>query len=304
MGKRTNRPSRLSDPRLYPSWLGAGVFWLIGQLPWNLLLAAGRGLGHLAWHLAKKRRHVVQTNIRLCFPEFLPQEQEALARRCMISTGEAILEMAGSFSNHRIKLGERLTITGIEHIRSAQAAGQGVLLLGMHFNSVDVGSRLLSYALDINAVYRPNDNPVIDRLINKGRQKYVEGIVDRMDIRQIVRLLRNGRVVWYAPDQDYGTAHAVYVPFFGVPAATITATSRIARMGKAAVIPCAHYRLPGGRYEIEFGPALENFPCGDDEQDTARINSTIEGYVRKCPEQYLWVHKRFKHQPAGQPKRY
>ena len=134
MGKRTNRPSRLSDPRLYPSWLGAGVFWLIGQLPWNLLLAAGRGLGHLAWHLAKKRRHVVQTNIRLCFPELPPQEQEALARRCMISTGEAILEMAGSFSNHRIKLGERLTITGIEHIRSAQAAGQGVLLLGMHFN--------------------------------------------------------------------------------------------------------------------------------------------------------------------------
>ena len=90
------------------------------------------------------------------------------------------------------------------------------------------------------------------------------------------------------------------MPFFGVPAATITATSRIAKMGKAAVIPCAHYRLPGGRYEIEFGPALENFPCGDDEQDTTQINSTIEGYVRKCPEQYLWVHKRFKHQQNGQ----
>nr|MCH9784560.1 lysophospholipid acyltransferase family protein [Gammaproteobacteria bacterium] len=128
--------------------------------------------------------------------------------------------------------------------------------------------------------------------------------VDRNDIRQTVRLLRRGEVVWYAPDQDYGTAHAVFVPFFGVPAATITATSRIARMGKAKVIPCAHYRLPGGRYEIEFGAPLEDFPCGDDEADTTRINRTIEHYVRKHPEQYLWVHKRFKHQPPGQDHPY
>ncbi|WP_417214276.1 LpxL/LpxP family Kdo(2)-lipid IV(A) lauroyl/palmitoleoyl acyltransferase [Alcanivorax sp.] len=300
MGKRTNRPSRLADPRLYPSWLGAGLFWLIGQLPWNFLLAAGRGLGRLAWHLAKSRRHVVQTNIRLCFPELTPQEQEILARRCMISTGEAILEMAGSFSNHRIDLDKRLVIKGMEHIERAQAAGQGVLLLGMHFNSIDVGSRLLGYVLDFHAVYRPNDNLVIDRLINQGRGNYLKGNVPRSDIRQMIRLLRQGDILWYAPDQDYGTAHAVFVPFFGIPAATITATSRIAKMGKAAVIPTAHYRLPGGRYEIEFGPALENFPCGDDEQDTARINSTIEGYVRKYPEQYLWVHKRFKHQQSGQ----
>ena len=124
------------------------------------------------------------------------------------------------------------------------------------------------------------------------------------DIRQTVRLLRQGEVVWYAPDQDYGTAHAVFVPFFGIPAATITATSRIAKMGKAAVIPCAHYRLPGGRYEIEFGAPLDGFPSGDEEADTARINQTIEHYVRKHPEQYLWVHKRFKHQPPGQAKLY
>lgn len=304
MGKRTNRPSRLSDPRLYPSWVGAGLFWLLGQLPWNALLAAGRGLGRLAWYLAKSRRHVVQTNIRLCFPDLSPEEQETLARRCVISTGEAILEMAGSFSNHRINLNDRLTMKGMEHIRKAQAAGQGVLLLGMHFNSVEVGSRLLSCGLDVHAVYRPNDNPVIDRLINRGRQNYVKSAVDRIDVRQIVRLLRKGDVVWYAPDQDYGTAHAVYVPFFGVPAATITATSRIARMGKAAVIPCAHYRLPGGRYEIEFGPPLEGFPSGDEEADTARINRTIEHYVRKHPEQYLWVHKRFKHQPANKSSPY
>ncbi len=299
MGKRTNRPTRLSDPRLYPSWIGVGLFWLVGQLPWNFLLATGRGLGHLAWRLAKRRSHIARTNIRLCFPELTPEEQENLARRSVISTGEAILEMAGSFSNHRIDLDKRLVIKGMDHIEQARAEGKGVLLLGMHFNSIDVGSRLLGYLMDFYAVYRPNDNRVIDRLINQGRGNYLKGNVPRNDIRQMIRLLRNGEVLWYAPDQDYGIAHAVFVPFFGIPAATITATSRIARMGKARVIPTAHYRLPGGRYQIEFGPPLENFPSGDDEADTARINQTIEHYVRKHPEQYLWVHKRFKHQPDG-----
>lgn len=299
MGKRTNRPTRLSDPRLYPSWIGVGLFWLVGQLPWNFLLATGRGLGHLAWRLAKRRSHIARTNIRLCFPELTPEEQENLARRSVISTGEAILEMAGSFSNHRIDLDKRLVIKGMDHIEQARADGKGVLLLGMHFNSIDVGSRLLGYLMDFYAVYRPNDNRVIDRLINQGRGNYLKGNVPRSDIRQMIRLLRNGEVLWYAPDQDYGIAHAVFVPFFGIPAATITATSRIARMGKARVIPTAHYRLPGGRYQIEFGPPLENFPSGDDEADTARINQTIEHYVRKHPEQYLWVHKRFKHQPDG-----
>ena len=304
MGKRKQRPTRLSDPRLIPSWIGIVLFWLVGQLPWNMLLAIGRGVGHLGWHLVKKRRHIALTNIRLCFPELSREEQEALAKRSVISTGEAILEMAGSFSNHRINLDKRLTITGMEHIEKAQAEGRGVLLLGMHFNSLDVGTRLLGYGVDFHGVYRPNDNPVIDRLINKGRGNYMASSVKRSDIRQMVRLLKNGQILWYAPDQDYGIAHAVFVPFFGIPAATITATSRIARMGNAAVVPCTHYRLPGGQYEIEFGPALEGFPCGDDEQDTARLHRTIEHYVRKHPEQYLWVHKRFKHQPAGQPKRY
>jgi len=300
MGKRNNRPTRLSDPRLYPSWIGVGLFWLIGQLPWSVLQAIGRGVGRLAWRLAKKRRHIAETNIRLCFPELSSQEQEDLAHRCVISTGEAILEMAGSYNNHRIDLNKNLTVTGMEHIHGCQAKGQGVLLLGMHFNTLDTCSRMLGSLLDMHAVYRPNDNPVIDRLIDKGRRNYIRSTVDRADLRQMLRLLRNGEVLWYAPDQDYGIAHAVFVPFFGIPAATITATSRIAKMGKAAVIPCAHYRLPGGRYQIEFGPPLENFPSGNEEADTARINQTIEHYVRKHPEQYLWVHKRFKHQPDNQ----
>ncbi|MZR62626.1 LpxL/LpxP family Kdo(2)-lipid IV(A) lauroyl/palmitoleoyl acyltransferase [Alcanivorax sp. DP30] len=304
MGKRRSRPTRLYDPRLIPSWIAVSLFWLVGQLPWETLQALGRGFGKLAWRFAKSRRHIAETNIRLCFPELSAEQQQDLARKAVISTGEAILEMAGSYNNHRIDLNKRSIFKGVEYISQAQREGKGVLLLGMHFNSIDSCARMLAAKLDLYAVYRPNDNPVIDRLINQGRQRYVKGIIDRADIRQMIRRLRKGEVIWYAPDQDYGTAHAVFAPFFGVPAATITATSRLARMGKAAVIPCAHYRLPHGQFVIEFGPALENFPGDDDMQDTARINQTIEHYVRKQPEQYLWVHKRFKHQPPGQAKPY
>lgn len=304
MGRRRNRPTHPYDPRLWPTRLGLALFWLIGQLPWDLLLASGRVVGRIAWCLGGSRRRTTLTNLRLCFPELSEEEREALAKQVFLSTGEALLEMAGSFHNRRVDLGERLVVRGMEHIEAARARGQSVLLLGMHFNSIDVGSRLLGKILEFSVVYRPNDNPLLDRLITDGRGAWVKHSVDRNDLRQTVRLLRQGEVVWYAPDQDYGTDHAVFVPFFGVPAATITSTSRIARMGKAAVIPCAHYRFPGGRYEIEFGPALDDFPCGDDEQDTARINRTIEEFVRKHPEQYLWVHRRFKHQPEGRPSPY
>lgn len=304
MGKRHDRPTDPSDPRLWPTRLGLALFWLIGQLPWNLLLALGRGVGRASWWLAANRRHVALINLKLCFPELSEQQRRQLARQVLISTGEAVLEMAGSFHNRRIDLGERLTVTGMEHIEQARAAGQGVLLLGMHFNSIDVGSRLLGKILDFSVIYRPNDNPLIDRLITEGRGAWVKHSVDRNDLRQTIRLLRAGEIVWYAPDQDYGTDHAVFVPFFGVPAATITATSRIAKMGRCQVIPCAHYRLPGGRYEIEFGAPLSHFPSGDDEADTAHINQVIEHYVRKHPEQYLWVHKRFKHQPVKGQKFY
>jgi KDO2-lipid IV(A) lauroyltransferase len=288
----------LYAPSLWPSWVAVGVFWLIGQLPWNWLLTLGRGLGHLSWHLARRRRHIAETNIRLCFPELSADKQQALAKASIISTGESLLEMAGLYFNQRIDLGKRLDIVGREYLDAALARGQGVILLGMHFNDINAGIRLLGQVMYFNGVYRPNDNPVMDWVICHGRGKYMHNI-PREDIRQTVRCLKKGEVVWYAPDQDYGRAHAVYVPFFGQTAATITTTSRLAKMGNAVVIPCANYRLKGGRYQIVLGEPLADFPSGDDVADTTLINKTIEAAVREHPEQYLWVHRRFKHQPDG-----
>lgn len=292
----------LASPALWPSWFAVALLWLIGQLPWNMLLATGRFFGHIAWYLAAARRHVAMVNIRLCFPELSEKEQKALAKASVVSAIEALFETTGTYFNQRIDLNERLTVLGREHLDNALQQG-GVILLGMHFNSIDVNSRLIGRILDFNVVYRPNDNPVFDWLIVRGRGRNVHNI-DRQDMRQMVRCLKKGEVVWYAPDQDYGRDLAVYVPFMGQTAATITTTSRIARMGRAMVVPLAHYRLPNGQYCVEFGPALENFPTKDDVADATLINQTIEHYVRKHPEQYLWVHKRFKHQEDRNIKLY
>lgn len=301
MTQPNTRPTSLAHPRYWGTWCVVALIWLIGQLPWNALLAVGRGAGHLVWWLGGSRRHIARTNIDLCFPELPEAERRELARRAVVSTGEAMLEIAGTYANRRVDLDARLEIEGLDHLKAAEARGRGVLLVGMHMNTIDVSSRLIPRYAQLCFVYRPNNNPVLERLISRGRGagSTAKAYIDRKDIRGMVRALRAGDILWYAPDQDYGIKHAVFAPFFGVPAATITATSRLARMSGAEVITVSHFRLPGGRYRICFSAPLQDFPSGDDTADAARINALIEAEVRKAPEQYLWVHRRFKHQPDG-----
>ena len=288
-------------PRNWLIWPAIPLVWMLAQLPWRVVLLLGRGFGHLSWYLSPGRRHIAITNIRLCFPELDGAQQNALARRTLVSTGEATLEIAATYFNRYVRLEKRLEVTGLGHLHRARQEGKGVLLLGMHLNSIDVGARLLGEVLgeEFSAVYRPNDIPVLDWLIRKGRQRYVKDYIDRKDLRGLVRELRRGGVCWYAPDQAYRSPQAVFAPFFGMPAHTITATSKIARLSNARVIPIAHYRLPGARYRLELGAPLENFPSGSETSDAECINRTIEHFVRKAPEQYLWVHRRFKRQPDG-----
>lgn len=306
MGRRRRYPHNRAHPRYWSTWLGIGVAWLLAQLPWPLLMLIGRGMGRLAWRIAKRRRHIAETNARLCFPECSDAEREAIARQSVEGAGQAIAEAMGSYFSIGLDLGNRLEVVGREHFDAARASGRGVLLLGMHFDTIDISAHLLSCAIGprFNVVYRPHDNPLLDRVIRRGRGRHLDKSLDRRDVRGMVRALRAGEVVWYAPDQDFGVRHSVFVPFFGVPAATITATARVARMGEALVVPLAQSRQPGGRYRLEFGPALEGFPSGDDIADARRINEVIEHYVRKEPGQYLWVHRRFKHRPPGEPKIY
>ena len=297
MARKRARNRHPAHPANLPVWLGLALLVPLAQLPWHWLLGLGRGLGRMSWHLARQRRHIAETNIRLCFPELEADEQQRLARESVISAGVATMEIVGVYFRGRLRLASRMEVEGLEHLQQARRQGRGVLLLGMHFTSLEVAGYLLSTIAPYGAVYRPNDNPLLDRIIRRGRARHVSYYIDRSDLRGLVRHLRQGDIVWYAPDQDYGRKHSVYAPFFGVPAATITATARIARLSASPVVPMAYYRLPKGRYRLAFQPALGNFPSGNDQDDAARINHIIEQAVRQAPEQYLWVHRRFKHQP-------
>lgn len=278
----------------------------LAKLPWPVLMFTGDLVGRLAWRLARRRRHIAEVNVALCFPELSAREQRRLARQSVHGAGMALVEALASYFKAGLDLSDRLEVLGMEHVEKARQTGRGVLLLGMHFDTVDISAHLMGLALDrdVNVVYRPHDNPALDEVIRKGRGRHLDKSFDRADIRGIVRALRNGEMVWYAPDQDYGWKHSVFAPFFGIPAATITATTRIVNMGNAVVVPVAQSRQPGGRYRLEFGPPLDDFPCGDEVADATRINRVIEEYVRKEPGQYLWVHRRFKHRPPGEPKIY
>jgi len=198
-----------------------------------------------------------------------------------------------------------IVIEGLEHLEQARARGQGVLLVGGHFSHLELCARLVSQRIRISGMYRKMDSTVFEWAVLRARLDYATTMFDKDDLRGTVKYLRSGGTLWYAPDQDMRSKDSVFVPFFGVPAATITATHHLARLSGAAVIPFFHRRLPDGAgYALRLGAPLENVPSADALADTAQVNSCIEQMVRESPEQYLWVHKRFKSRPEGQPTLY
>jgi Kdo2-lipid IVA lauroyltransferase/acyltransferase len=291
-------------PRYWLTWLGLGFFHLLAILPLALSLGFGRLIGNLFFYLARSRRHITEVNIALCFPELSAVEQRQLVRRIMQSTGKAVIETAVALWGPADKLRKRYTITGLENIAAAQASGQGVLLVGCHFTTLDAAARILAFHVKYDMLYRKDPNPLLAYKLISARDSFAGNAIVRSDTRQLIKNLRQGNVVWYAPDQDFGVKHSVFAPFFGVQAATVVGTARIAQLGKAVVLPFAHYRDEQNHYRIEIKPALENYPTGDDLVDATRINHEIETAIAKQPDQYLWVHRRFKTRPAGEPNLY
>lgn len=298
----------LLHPRYWLTWVGFGLWWLLAQLPYRWQMALGRALGRLVWRLAKSRRRTALRNLALCFPEKPVEEQRAMARATVTSTAQALFETGISWFWPDSRLRRLFTIEGLEHLKAAQSEGQGVVLLAMHVTHLDLGGNLLCMSHSIDALYRPHDNPVYDFIQARGRSRRSDDtvIIDREDMRLMIKRLRRGRVVWYAPDQDYGPRRPhVFAPFFGVPAATITATSKLVQMGRARIIPFTHFRRDDGSgYDVKIYPPLENFPEGDELRDAERINRVLERLIRKHPEQYMWVHRRFKTRPEGEESLY
>jgi len=265
----------------------------------------GRGLGRLAYRIGGSRRAIVRRNIDLCFPELTDQERADLTAKHFDGLGIMIIEMGlGRWASDK-HLASITTINGLEHAQAALDKGQGIILLGAHFTTLEVSGRVLALNFPpYDTVYRKNRSEFITELQRTGRERSAANTLEKRDIKKMVRSLRAGRPVWYAPDQSYSRKGAEVIEFFGVPSMHTTATSTLARLGNAVVIPFFPRRLEDGRYEISLLPVFENFPSEDPVADTRRYVAVLEEHIRTCPEQYFWIHRKFKDLPDEYPDFY
>ncbi|HEY2395897.1 MAG TPA: LpxL/LpxP family Kdo(2)-lipid IV(A) lauroyl/palmitoleoyl acyltransferase [Rudaea sp.] len=302
---QTQLRSGLLGPRHWPSWLGLGIVWLVGQLPYRALLRLGRALGTLTVRLPGERRRVAERNLELCLPQFSAAERSDLLRAALGDLGLMFVEFALAWFGSEHALAKiPCEVEGLEHLEACRRNGRGALLVGGHFSHLELCARLVSQRIRIAGMYRVMDDAVFERAVLRARLRYADTMFVKEDLRRTVKYLRAGGTVWYAPDQDMRGKDSVFVPFFGVPAATITATHHLARLSGAAVIPFFHKRKPDGGYVLRLEAPLAGFPSVDVTADTARVNSCIECMVREAPAQYLWIHKRFKTRPDGAPNVY
>jgi KDO2-lipid IV(A) lauroyltransferase len=294
-------------PRFWPLWLGLGLLWLIVQLPFRVLLVIGRALGAIMYRVATDRKKIASRNLELCFPHLSAAERKRLLKENFASTGIAFFEMAMSWWWSKKRLARLAHVEGLEHLQNAQEKGEGVILMALHFTTLEIGAALLGQQHTIDGMYREHKSPLFDFVQRRGRERHnLDSLaVERDDVRGMLKLLRAGRAIWYAPDQDYGAKQSIFVPLFGIQAATVTATSKFARLGRAQVVPFTQRRLADGSgYRLVIHPPLDNFPGESDEADCLRINQWVERAVTECSEQYLWAHRRFKSRPAGEQKLY
>ncbi|HET8942976.1 MAG TPA: LpxL/LpxP family Kdo(2)-lipid IV(A) lauroyl/palmitoleoyl acyltransferase [Rudaea sp.] len=295
----SSMPAALLAPRYWFSWLGVGILRLVACLPFGALRGLGHALGMLTAHLPGSRRRVAQRNLQLCFPELSVAQRAQLLQACLADLGMMLVEFALAWmGSNRAIARVPCVIEGLEHLQACRDRGQGVLLVGAHFSHLELCARLVSQRIRIAGMYRIMDNAVFERVVLRARLGYADAMFTKQQLRASVKYLKNGGTLWYAPDQDMRGKESVFVPFFGVPASTITATHHLTRLSGAVVIPFFHARnASGDGYEIRLQPPLENFPTHDVNVDTSRVNAAIEAMVRAAPTQYLWVHKRFKTRP-------
>ena len=294
---QATRPS-LRQPKHWPMFALLSLAFLIARLPWTLQRALGRGVGWLAFHLAGTRRKAAEVNLALCFPDESPQWRQRLLRDSFDALGVGVFEFARAWWGSIEAITPQVEIEGLEHLKQLQAEGRGVLLVSGHFMTLEMCGRLLCQHVPLAGMYRRHRNPVMEWAVKKGRLGYATAMFANEDIRATVRHLKKGGFLWYAPDQDMRGKESVFVPFFGQPASTITATHQFARLTGCAVVPYFHRRV-GGRYLLKIAPPLPDFPSEDVVADTAAVNRAIEDMVREAPAQYLWIHRRFKRQPGG-----
>ena len=284
-------------PRHWPAWVGIGIAALLARLPWSLQRVLGRGIGRLLMVLFGSRRRVAARNLALCFPELDADAQAALLRRSSEELGIGLFEFARAWWGSVEPMRGKVTVEGLEHLQAARAGGRGVIIISGHFVTLELAARLMCDHAPLAGMYRPHDGAVMEWAVLRGRLRYATAMFTREELRPALRHLKQGGLLWFAPDQDTRRGDSVFVPFFGRPAYSLTSTHQLARLSGAAVLGFAHVRHDDGSYTLRLTPAFEDFPSADATADTARVMAAIETMIRAAPTQYLWIHRRFKRQP-------
>jgi len=299
----------LLAPRYWPTWAGVGLYGMLTLLPWRVRAGLGRWLGDLVWRVNARRRHIVSVNLEFCFPELDVARRERMARDYFRRLAQSSMDYGILWWGSGARLERMVSIAGEAHLHRCRAEGRPVILLTGHTVGLDFGATAITRHFATVGLIKPLRNPVIEWLMSRGRTRYQGRLYLRRDgLRPVLRALRRGQAFYYLPDEDLSHVKGgdwIFAPFFGVPAATITALGKLARLSGAAVVPCITRYLPEeGRYVVSLFPPLEDFPSGDAEADTVRMNAELEQMIRLQPEQYMWSLRLFKTRPGGAPSPY
>ena len=289
--------------KLFFTYVLLGLLWVLHLLPLPLLRALGAGLGRLLYAFGRERRNVALTNLRLCLPGLSETEREQLARRHFVAFSQAVLDRTLLWWASKERLADLITVEGAEHLIDPE--GKPLLILAPHFVGLDAGATRISFYGKACSVFSNQKNPVLNKLMYEGRRRFSDILLlSRQDgMRKIVKAMKDGYPFYYLPDMDFGPKESIFVPFFGVPAATIPGVARLVRLTGAKVVTCVTCQTPTG-YVVEVSPPWQGFPGESVEADTEFVNRFIEGQVLRMPEQYFWLHKRFKTRPPGEQRFY
>lgn len=292
------------SPVYWPTWLAIGLMRIVTSLPLQWVEHVGSGLGMLVYYLMPARRRVGEINLKFAFPQASEAEITRRNKLCFKNIGVAAFEMGLSWWRDEDLLAQ-CEIEGLDYLKQAQSQGRGVIILTAHFTCLEIGGPILNHHVPFMVMYKKAHNKLFDAFMRFHRGRLYKSIVDHHKPIAMIKGLKKGYAAWYAPDQDFGGKDSVYVPFFGVDATALTAPARFASMTGAPVVPYLIQRKPnGGGYKLTVLPALENFPVDDEMADAQRINEVLENLIMKNPDQYLWVHKRYKSRPPGATKVY
>jgi KDO2-lipid IV(A) lauroyltransferase len=282
-------------PKHWLSWIGMGIAYLISFLPWSMLQTFGALVGRALYSVSPRRRKICDVNFKICFPEMTGMEREQLTKEHFESMGKGLLETFASWFQNKNKFASRIIFEGEDVIKRVLEKGRGCVLISGHFSSLDICGSQVPRILDVHPIYKLQRNPVMNWVMERQRKILFSKTIERRNMREVLKSLKQNKAVWYAVDQDYGRPDSVFAPFYGRECATIAHIGRIAKMTNAPVVLYDYGRTEKG-YKLIF-TEVENFPTGNDVENAAIMNKLMEQAIEPKKEQYFWAHRRFKTQP-------